>query len=294
MKIEKLFEELFKNETSLKEEEKRVILEKKEKQLDSVDRVFLARYKNRPKGRDFIENLITDPIFLHGDRYFSEDASTVCGVGSFSNRVVNFIAIHKGRNLEENIRCNFGMVHPEGYRKAVRIMKQAEKFQRPLIIFIDTPGAYPGVGAEERGQSEAIAQSIYTLCGLRTKVISVITGEGASGGAIALGVSDYLIMMENSIYSILSPEGFASILWKDPLKVDYAKEIMKLTSYDLFNFGIADEIVKEKLVYRREDFKENYNRLASSINVALSKLESRDMEDLLEARNERFGQLKWV
>ncbi len=259
----------------------------------AYERVYLSRDKDRPKGIDFIENLIKDPIYLHGDRYYGEDKAILCGIGEFEGQVVNFISLNKGRNTEECVEYNFGMVGPEGYRKAIRIMKQAEKFNRNLIIFIDTPGAYPGIGAEERGQASAIANSIYTMTNLNVPIVTVITGEAASGGAIALGLSDYLIMMENSIYSILSPEGFASILWKDAKRAKEAMNLMKLTSYDLLKFKIADEVVKEKEGLGREEFKENYKRLRASIKKALNKLSRVRKSDLLIKRRKRFSELRW-
>lgn len=263
------------------------------KPIKAYERVYLSRDKDRPKGIDFIENLIKDPIYLHGDRYYGEDKAILCGIGEFEGQVVNFISLNKGRNTEECVESNFGMVGPEGYRKAIRIMKQAEKFNRNLIIFIDTPGAYPGIGAEERGQASAIANSIYTMTNLNVPIVTVITGEAASGGAIALGLSDYLIMMENSIYSILSPEGFASILWKDVKMAKEAMNLMKLTSYDLLKFKIADEVVKEKEGLGREEFKENYKRLRASIKKALNKLSRVRKSDLLIKRRKRFSELRW-
>lgn len=263
------------------------------KPIKAYERVYLSRDKDRPKGIDFIENLIKDPIYLHGDRYYGEDKAILCGIGEFEGQVVNFISLNKGRNTEECVEYNFGMVGPEGYRKAIRIMKQAEKFNRNLIIFIDTPGAYPGIGAEERGQASAIANSIYTMTNLNVPIVTVITGEAASGGAIALGLSDYLIMMENSIYSILSPEGFASILWKDAKRAKEAMNLMKLTSYDLLKFKIADEVVKEKEGLGREEFKENYKRLRASIKKALNKLSRVRKSDLLIKRRKRFSELRW-
>lgn len=263
------------------------------KPIKAYERVYLSRDKDRPKGIDFIENLIKDPIYLHGDRYYGEDKAILCGIGEFEGQVVNFISLNKGRNTEECVEYNFGMVGPEGYRKAIRIMKQAEKFNRNLIIFIDTPGAYPGIGAEERGQASAIANSIYTMTNLNVPIVTVITGEAASGGAIALGLSDYLIMMENSIYSILSPEGFASILWKDVKMAKEAMNLMKLTSYDLLKFKIADEVVKEKEGLGREEFKENYKRLRASIKKALNKLSRVRKSDLLIKRRKRFSELRW-
>lgn len=298
MKIEKIFKILEMDSSKFVDEKdfenyKKNILQQKDEKITAVDRVFLARYKRRPKGIDFIENLIDNPIYLHGDRYFSDDNAIVCGIGKLDKEIVTFIAINKGREINENVKCNFGMVHPEGYRKAVRIMKQAEKFNRPIIIFIDTPGAYPGVGAEERGQAEALANSIYEMTKLNTRIISVVVGEGASGGAIALSVSDYLMMMENAIYSVLSPEGFASILWRDSSRADEAKEMMKLTSYDLMKFGIIDEVVKEELAFEKKDFKINYDRLKISLINKLEDLKQINIKDLLKSRRDRFGNLTW-
>lgn len=298
MKIRKSIEELFKNIGSTEkaekgEEELEILLTEGKINLTPADRVYLARYKNRPKGINFVENIIDRPVYLHGDRFFSEDPAILAGVGNIDGQVVYFISINKGRNTEESVKCNFGMVNPEGYRKAVRIMKLAEKFEKPLIIFIDTPGAYPGIGAEERGQAEAIARSIYTMTKLETKIISIITGEAASGGAIALGVCDYMLMMENGIYSILSPEGFASILWRDSSRAKEAMEAMKLTSEDLLKFGIIDEVVEEDLAIKKEDFFKNYFRLKDRIIASLKKLEDKPIEALLENRKNRFRNLIW-
>ncbi|MGO1580681.1 MAG: carboxyltransferase subunit alpha [Peptoniphilaceae bacterium] len=297
MSISKVFEDLKKknkNKFLLEfKNYKKKVLKMMEGKLDPVDRVYLSRYKDRPKAIDFIEKLIDEPIYLHGDRYYGEDRSIVCGLGKFHSKVVTFIGINKGRDTEEKIKCNFGMVNPEGYRKAVRLMKQAEKFNRPIIIFIDTPGAYPGIGAEKRGQSEAIASSIYEMTKLKTRIISVITGEGSSGGAMALALSDYMIMMENAIYSILSPEGFASILWRDTSRVDEAKKIMKLTSYDLLKFGVIDEVVKEKVSLDLDDFELNFIKLEESILKALNNLLKQDIKDILANRRDRFRNLEW-
>lgn len=300
MRIEEIFKEIldeeklskFKNSYEFKKYKESILNDAKEF-LTPSDRVFLSRYKNRPKAKDFIENIIDDPIYFKGDRCFKEDSSIICGIGKLDDEVVTFIGINKGRDFEESIKCNFGMVNPEGYRKAVRIMKQAEKFKRPIICFVDTPGAYPGVGAEERGQAEAIAKSIYTMAGINTNTVSVITGEGASGGAIALCVCDHLIMMENAIYSILSPEGFASILWRDSGKVDKAIEIMKLTSKDLYKFKICDEVIEEDLAPTQEDFFENYSRLKNSIVDALKKLKNIPKDELLKNRREKYRSLEW-
>jgi acetyl-CoA carboxylase carboxyl transferase subunit alpha len=221
--------------------------DKKMTEIDAWDRVLLARHPKRPKSIDYINAIFTDFIEFHGDRAFADDRSIIGGIGFLNQVPVTIIAQQKGNNLDENLMRNFAMPHPEGYRKALRLMQQAEKFNRPIITFIDTPGAYPGIGAEERGQGEAIAKNLYEMAGFTVPIISIVIGEGGSGGALALGVANKVIMLENSIYSILSPEGFASILWKDASKASEAASIMKLTSYDLYDFGIIDDIIKEPI-----------------------------------------------
>ncbi len=218
---------------------------KKYTSKNAWQRVTLARLKERPTALDYINIMFDDFIELHGDRSFSDDQSIVCGIGLLNNKSVTIIAQQKGKNIKDNIKRNFGMPKPEGYRKALRIMKQAEKFKRPIICFIDTPGAFCGIDAEERGQGEAIARNLLEMSRLKTVTLSTVIGEGGSGGALALGVADRVIMLENSIYSILSPEGFASILWKDASKAKEAAEVMKITAEDLKEFNIIDKIIKE-------------------------------------------------
>jgi len=215
--------------------------------LTAWDRVLLARHQLRPTSIEFINYLCDDFIELHGDRLYRDDKSIIGGIGSINGKIVTIIAQQKGKTLEDNLERNFAMPHPEGYRKALRLMKQAEKFKRPIITLIDTPGAYPGIGAEERGQGEAIAKNLLKMSSFTVPIISVIVGEGGSGGALALGVANKVLMLENAIYSILSPEGYASILWKDATLAKKAAEVMKLTSYDLEEFGIIDRIIKEPL-----------------------------------------------
>ena len=258
------------------------------KNIENIDRVFLSRYEKRPKAKDFIENILDEFIYLHGDRYYGDDKSLIGGIGKISDKIVTFIGIDKGADLKESVEKNFGMAHPEGYRKAIRLMKQAEKFKRPVVIFIDTPGAYPGVEAEKRGQFEAIAESIKTMTSLNIPVISIITGEGCSGGAIGLAVCDYLIMLENSTYSILSPEGFASILWKNSKDIKNAVNIMKMTSYDLFSYKICDEIIPEKLGNEITDFEESFNLLKNSIYSKITEFEKISNEYLLNKRKRKF------
>lgn len=222
---------------------------KLESQLDEKrspwDRVLLARHPQRPSGLDYINSLLNDFIEFHGDRTYGDDGAIVGGIGMLYQMPITVIAVVKGKNTEENIKRNFGMVHPEGYRKALRLMKQAEKFNRPILTLIDTPGAYPGIGAEERGQATAIAENIMEMMDLKVPTLSIVTGEGGSGGALALSVTDEIWMLENAIYSILSPEGFASILFKDAAKAKDVVDLMKITSHDLLELGIIDEIVEE-------------------------------------------------
>ena len=220
------------------------------------DRVELSRMKDRPVGEDYIRTMFTDFIEFHGDRCFADDQAIIGGVGRFEGRPVTVIAQAKGTNTKENIERNFGMPSPDGYRKALRLMKQAEKFHRPVICFVDTPGAFCGLEAEERGQGEAIARSIYEMSALKVPVLSVIIGEGGSGGALAMATSDEVWMLENSVYSILSPEGFASILWKDSTRAKEAAEVMKLTAKDLLEAGIVERIVKEPVHYTIQNLRE--------------------------------------
>ena len=215
--------------------------------LTAWDRVLLARHQNRPTALEFIKHISPDFIELHGDRLFGDDLSIIGGIGTINGVTFTIIAQQKGKTLEENIKRNFAMPHPEGYRKSLRLMKQAEKFRRPILTIIDTPGAYPGIGAEERGQGNAIAENIMGMTMLTVPIIAVVIGEGGSGGALALGVANKVLMLENAIYSILSPEGYASIVWKDASLASKAAEIMKLTSFDLKEFGIIDRIIKEPL-----------------------------------------------
>jgi acetyl-CoA carboxylase carboxyl transferase subunit alpha len=233
----------------IKETENKIVELQKElyKDLSAWDKVMIARASNRPTALDYIENIFDEFIELHGDRCFKDDKSIVCGIGRLDNINYTIVAEQKGRNTKENIERNFGMPNPEAYRKSLRFMKQAEKFNRPIITFIDTKGAYPGIGAEERGQGEAIAKNMFEMSKLRVPIIVVVIGEGSSGGALALGVGDKVLMLEHSVYSILSPEGYASILWKDSSKAVEAAEVMKLTAKDLYEFNVIDKIIEEPL-----------------------------------------------
>ena len=214
-------------------------------EVTAAERVAIARHPQRPNITDYIDALFTDFFEQRGDRACREDAAILGGVALFHGRPVTVIGTRKGKTLEENLRCNFGMPGPEGYRKALRLMRQAEKFRRPIFTFIDTSGAYPGLEAEERGQGEAIARNLMEMSRLTVPVIAVITGEGNSGGALALGVADRVLMLENAVYAILSPEGFASILWKDASRHEEACELMKLTAPDLLSLGVIDDIIPE-------------------------------------------------
>lgn len=213
--------------------------------LTPWDRVVLARMNDRPTSLDYIEMIFDDFIEFHGDRFYGDDPAIVGGIATLDGIPVTVIGEQKGRNTKENLFRNFGMPHPEGYRKALRLMKQAEKFKRPIITFIDTPGAYCGIGAEERGQAEAIARNLMEMSTIETLKIAIVIGEGSSGGALAISVADEIWMLENAVYSILSPEGFASILWKDASRAKEAADVMKMTAFDLKELGIINRIIKE-------------------------------------------------
>ena len=211
-----------------------------------------ARDQGRLTALDFAQGIFDDFIELHGDRNFRDDGAVIGGIGRLNGQAVTVVGIQKGRNLQDNLNRNFGQPHPEGYRKALRLMKQAEKFGRPVVTFINTAGAYPGVGAEERGQGEAIARNLMEMSDLKVPIIAIIIGEGGSGGALALAVADKVWMLENTIYSILSPEGFATILWKDGSRSEEAAELMKITSGELLNMGIVDKVIPERGYFTSE------------------------------------------
>lgn len=254
-------------------------------------RVAIARDPQRPKAMDYIEALFTDFIELHGDRLYGDDESIVGGIGKFHGVPVTVIGQRKGRTTEENMRYNFGMPQPEGYRKSQRLVKQAEKFGRPVICFIDTPGAYPGMEAEERGQGQAIAESIALFSTLRVPVISVVIGEGGSGGALALGVADEVLMLENSIYAILSPEGFASILWRDSSRSDEACTVMKLTAPDLYELGVIDGIIPEPYGGAHLDPKAAIAALDLEISIRLEALLKKSPKALVQRRYDKFRRM---
>ena len=262
--------------------------EKAYSNLTAWDKVEIARNPSRPTALDYIDIIFDDFIELHGDRGFKDDKSIVCGLAKIENQNFTIIAEQKGRNTKENIERNFGMPNPESYRKGIRFMKQAEKFDRPVITFIDTKGAYPGIGAEERGQGEAIARSMMEMANLKVPIISIVIGEGSSGGALALGVGDKVVMLENSIYSILSPEGYASILWKDGSKVKEAAEKMKLTAQDLKEFNVIDEIIKEPAGGAQNDKEFVAKALKEYIISETQKLKEKDIENILNERYKKF------
>ena len=261
---------------------------RKEEKLTAWQRVELSRRKDRPVGSDYIDALFTDFVEFHGDRYFADDKAIIGGVARFHGMPVTVIAQAKGRNTKENIERNFGMPEPEGYRKALRLMKQAEKFARPVICLVDTPGAFCGLEAEERGQGEAIDRNIYEMSGLKVPVVSIIIGEGGSGGALAMATADEVWMLENSIYSILSPEGFASILWKDSSKAKEAAEVMKLTAENLKAQGIVERVFAEPETYTVQNMDSVIMQINEAIEEFLMRYGSMSEQELIRHRYERF------
>ncbi|ACO03358.1 MAG TPA: acetyl-CoA carboxylase carboxyltransferase subunit alpha [Persephonella sp.] len=260
----------------------------KQKKLSAWERVQLARHPKRPHTIDYIKNIFTDFVELHGDRRFGDDKAIIAGFAFFEGIPVAVIGHEKGKDTKEKIERNFGMPHPEGYRKAIRIMKLAEKFRRPVLTFIDTPGAYPGIGAEERGQSQAIAESIMVMGSLKTPIIATVIGEGGSGGALALGVADKVLMLENSIYSVISPEGCAAILFKSQEKAPEAAESLKITAKDLKELGIIDCIVPEPLGGAHLQPEKMYRLMKRAIRSTLRMLMDKDPEKLVEERQSKF------
>ena len=259
--------------------------------MEPWDRVQVARHPERPTTLDYINKIFTDFIELHGDRVYGDDAAIVGGIAAFNGQPVTIIGHQRGKSTKENIRRNFGMPHPEGYRKALRLMHQAEKFGRPIICFIDTKGAYPGKAAEERGQSEAIARNLFEMAGFRVPIISVVIGEGGSGGALALGVANKILMLENSTYSVISPEGAASILWKDATLAKQAAEAMKITALDLKEMGIIDDIIPEVAGGAHKNLEQQVNMMQQCLTDVLAELNVLSPEQLVEARYEKFKQI---
>ncbi|WP_096202705.1 acetyl-CoA carboxylase carboxyl transferase subunit alpha [Bacillus sp. FJAT-45350] len=265
--------------------------------LQPWERVQIARHTNRPTTLDYIEHLFTDFLEMHGDRLYGDDEAIVGGIAKYKGKPVTVIGHQRGKDTKENIRRNFGMPHPEGYRKALRLMYQAEKFNRPIICFIDTKGAFPGKAAEERGQSEAIARNLLEMAGLTVPVVCIVIGEGGSGGALALGVGNHIHMLENSTYSVISPEGAAALLWKDASLAQRAAETMKITAPDLKELGIIDEIIPEVKGGAHRDVLEQANAIDEAITNSLKKLSDMSEEELVEQRYEKYksiGQYSFV
>jgi len=255
----------------------------------------VARHESRPYTMDYLGIISPDFQELHGDRMYADDPAIIGGIGRIDGEPVMIIGHQKGRDTKERVRRNYGMPKPEGYRKAQRLMRMAEKFSMPIVTFIDTPGAYPGVGAEERGQSEAIAQSLYLMAGLKTPIVCVVIGEGGSGGALAIGVGDRLLMLQYAVYSVISPEGCASILWKSAEKAEDAAEAMRITAKSLSEFGLVDEVLEEPLGGAHRNPGEMAEVIRNAVLKSLDELKGLSTEQLLDARQQRlasFGQFK--
>lgn len=259
--------------------------------LSVYDRICRTRKSGRATASDYINATITDFVELHGDRCFADDHAIVGGIGRLNGKPVTVIGIEKGRDLNERLLRNFGCVLPEGYRKALRLIKQAEKFHRPVICFVDTPGAFCGVEAEKRGQGEAIAKNIAEFMTLKTPVISVVLGEGGSGGALALAVCDELAMLEHALYSVISPRGFASILWKDPSREKEAADLMKITAEDLYNFGVCDKIISESVGGAHTDPAQTADNISEYLISAVERLSRIDIPTLLDNRYKKFRKI---
>ena len=251
--------------------------------MSAYEKVLLARAKGRPTGLSYIDHIFQDFVELHGDRRFADDPAIVGGIATLEGKPVTVIAMEKGSDMKDKVRRNFGAPNPEGYRKALRLMEQAEKFRRPVVCFVDTSGAYCGLGAEERGQGQAIAENLVKMAGLRTPIVSVLIGEGGSGGALALGVADQVWILENAVYSVISPEGCASILWKDAKKVRDAAECLRLTAQDMEELGVVEKVIPEE-----KDFSLTYSQIKEELVKTLEELSSLPMEELLQKRYERF------
>jgi len=256
--------------------------------LTAWQKVQLARHSLRPYTLDYISMIMLDFVELHGDRLFSDDKAMICGLAKLDKKKVVVIGHQKGRDTKENLRRNFGCAHPEGYRKALRVMQLAEEFQLPIVVFIDTPGAYPGIGAEERGQSHAIALNLREMTCISVPIMAIVIGEGGSGGALGVGVADRVAVLENSYYSVISPEGCAAILWKDGAKAPQAAEVLKLTGPDLLSMGIIDEVIPEPLGGAHRDPEKIAHNIKEAIVRNLKELESLDRDELLKLRYKKF------
>ncbi|SDH32961.1 acetyl-CoA carboxylase carboxyltransferase subunit alpha [Alteribacillus persepolensis] len=259
--------------------------------LTPWQRVQIARHTERPTTYDYIGHLFTDFIELHGDRLYGDDEAIVGGIAKYKGEPITIIGHQRGKDTKENIRRNFGMPHPEGYRKALRLMKQAEKFLRPVICFIDTKGAYPGKAAEERGQSEAIARNLLEMAGLRVPVVCVVIGEGGSGGALALGVGNHIHMLENSTYSVISPEGAAALLWKDANYAKHAAQTMRITAPDLKELGVIDEMITEVRGGAHKNIEEQARYIDDVLEQSLHSLRQQSDEELVEQRYEKYKKI---
>jgi acetyl-CoA carboxylase carboxyl transferase subunit alpha len=259
--------------------------------LTSWQRAQLARHPRRPHARDFMERLFDDFVELHGDRLYGDDAAIVGGLGRFEGRSVVVLGHQKGRDTRENLARNFGMPHPEGYRKALRLMQLAEKFAKPVVTFIDTPGAYPGVGAEERGQAEAIARNLKAMAALRTAIVTIVTGEGGSGGALAIGMGNRVLMLEHAVYSVISPEGCAAILWGDAARAPEAAESMRITAPELLRLGVIDAVVPEPPGAAHRDWEGAATRVGEALRGQLADLAGRSPGELVAERYEKFRRI---
>lgn len=259
--------------------------------LSAWARLEIIRNKNRPTVRDYIPLLFDDFFEMHGDRFYGDDGAVIGGIGYFEGIPVTVLSTVKGRNLDENKASNFGMPHPEGYRKALRLAKQAEKFNRPVICLVDTSGAFCGIQAEERGQAEAIAKNLMEFMALKTPVITVVLGEGGSGGALALAVCDELAMLENAIYSVISPRGCASILWKDASREREACEVLKITAEDLTGFGICDYTIEEAIGGAHNDVEQTAENISEYISGALERNLTKGLDELLNQRYTKFRKI---
>ncbi len=267
------------------------LMEETYSKLTRWQRVQLARHPDRPYTLDYVERIFTDFVELHGDRAFADDPALVGGLAKLDGRPVMVLGQQKGRTTKEKLYRNFGMMNPEGYRKALRLMKMAVKFNRPVVVFIDTPGAYPGLGAEERGQGEAIARNLFEMAHMPIPILIVIIGEGASGGALGIGVGDRTLMMENGWYSVISPEGCAAILWRDSAKASVAAEALKLTAGDLIKLGVIDEIIPEPIGGAHRDVDGASKIVKERIVVHLNELSSYSGDELIKNRLEKYGRM---
>ena len=275
-----------------------ILIEKRLKKINEIhfslsrwQRVQLARHPERPYSKDYIDIIFTNFIELHGDRLFGDDPAVICGIAKLDHKKVVIIAQQKGRNTKDNLYRNFGMMRPEGYRKALRIMKLAEKFNLPVITFMDTPGAFPGIGAEERGQGEAIARNLLEMSSLKVPIVSIVIGEGASGGALGIGVCDSFLMMQNTWYSVISPEGCASILFRDATKAEEAAEALKVIPDDLVKMGICDKIIEEPNGGAHRDIESSSQNLKSAILSEIKELETVDPLSFIDLRIQKYDKL---